>query len=50
MELDLLSGIRSPLDLKAIPIDELKYWSVSRQEAYVDAAASMKRVKETGEA
>ncbi|MCG6857054.1 MAG: DUF2093 domain-containing protein [Salaquimonas sp.] len=26
-----------------IPIDELKYWSVARQEAYVDAAASLKR-------
>jgi hypothetical protein len=23
-----------------IPIDELRYWSVSRQEAYADAAAS----------
>ena len=26
-----------------IPIDELKYWSVARQEAYIDAAASLKR-------
>lgn len=26
-----------------IPIDELKYWSVERQEAYLDAAASLKR-------
>ena len=24
----------------AIPLDELRYWSVARQEAYVDAAAS----------
>ncbi len=23
-----------------IPLDDLKYWSVARQEAYVDAAAS----------
>jgi hypothetical protein len=23
-----------------IPLDELRYWSVDRQEAYVDAAAS----------
>ena len=23
-----------------IPLDELKYWSVERQEAYADAAAS----------
>lgn len=26
-----------------IPIDELKYWSVDRQEAYVDVDASLKR-------
>ena len=26
-----------------IPLDELKYWSWKRQEAYVDAAASMAR-------
>jgi len=25
-----------------IPIHELKYWSVARQEAYVDAEASLK--------
>ena len=25
-----------------IPIHELKYWSVERQEPYVDAAASLK--------
>lgn len=25
-----------------IPIEELKYWSVERQEAYVDAMASYK--------
>ena len=24
----------------AIPLDELRYWSVARQEAYADAAAS----------
>ena len=42
--------VRCAVTGQAIPIDELKYWSVSRQEAYVDAAASMKRVKETGEA
>ncbi|MCY4033811.1 MAG: DUF2093 domain-containing protein [Hyphomicrobiales bacterium] len=26
-----------------IPLDELKYWSVERQEAYVDAEASLQR-------
>lgn len=25
----------------AIPLDELRYWSVDRQEAYIDAAASL---------
>ena len=32
-----------------IPIDELKYWSVARQEAYTDAAAALKRFQETGQ-
>ena len=27
----------------AIPLDELRYWSVERQEPYVDAKASLKR-------
>ena len=31
-----------------IRLDELKYWSVARQEAYVDAAASLKRFQEAG--
>lgn len=26
----------------SIPLDELRYWSVDRQEAYVDAAASLR--------
>jgi len=26
-----------------IPIDELRYWSVDRQEPYVDAEASLRR-------
>lgn len=25
----------------AVPLDELRYWSVARQEAYADAAASL---------
>ncbi|MDR3496080.1 MAG: DUF2093 domain-containing protein [Ancalomicrobiaceae bacterium] len=29
-----------------IPIDELKYWSVAYQEAYVDASASFGRYRE----
>ncbi|MBL4647195.1 MAG: DUF2093 domain-containing protein [Rhizobiales bacterium] len=27
---------------KAISLDELRYWSVARQEAYIDAHASLK--------
>jgi hypothetical protein len=31
-----------------IPLDELKYWSVKRQEPYADAAAALTRYQETG--
>ena len=31
-----------------IPIDELKYWSVARQEAYVDVVASFEAEKRAG--
>jgi len=34
--------VRCAITGVAIPLDELKYWSVKRQEAYVDAAASLK--------
>lgn len=30
-----------------IPLDELKYWSVARQEPYVDAQAALSRYQET---
>ncbi|MGL4495888.1 MAG: DUF2093 domain-containing protein [Beijerinckiaceae bacterium] len=32
---------------KAIPLDELRYWSVDRQEAYFDADASLTRTLQT---
>lgn len=32
----------------AIPVDELRYWSVARQEAYVDCAASLEADKRAG--
>ncbi len=32
----------------AIPLDEVKYWSVKHQEAYADAAAALKRYQEAG--
>ena len=31
-----------------IPLDELRYWSVERQEAYADAAASLEAERRTG--
>ena len=31
---------------RQIPLDELKYWSVDRQEAYADVLASIKRERE----
>ena len=30
---------------REIPIHEIKYWSVERQEAYADAAASLKALQ-----
>jgi len=31
----------------AIPLDELRYWSVERQEAYADAPASLEAKRRT---
>ena len=33
-----------------IPLHELRYWSVERQEPYVDAATSLKAEQEAGKA
>jgi hypothetical protein len=33
--------VRCAVTGASIPLDELRYWSVARQEAYVDAAASL---------
>ncbi|MES5044651.1 DUF2093 domain-containing protein [Rhizobium nepotum] len=33
---------------QTIPVDELRYWSVLRQEAYVDAAASLEAERKAG--
>lgn len=35
------SFVRCAVTGKPIPIDELHYWNVDRQEAYVDAAAAL---------
>lgn len=32
----------------SIPLHELRYWSVARQEAYVDAAASLRAEQKAG--
>jgi hypothetical protein len=37
------SFVRCAVTGETIPLDELKYWSVERQEAYVSAAASLRR-------
>jgi len=42
------SFVRCAVTGAEIPLDELKYWSVARQEAYVDAAAALERFRETG--
>ena len=33
---------------KPIPLEELRYWSVARQEAYADAAASFEAERRAG--
>ena len=33
--------VRCAMTGESIPLEELKYWSVERQEAYVDAEASL---------
>ncbi|MHC5654603.1 DUF2093 domain-containing protein [Stappia sp.] len=40
--------VRCAVTGQSIPLDELKYWSVSRQEAYADAHAALARYRETG--
>ena len=35
--------VRCAVTQKPIPLDELKYWSVKRQEPYIDVETSLKR-------
>ena len=35
--------VRCAVTGESIPIDELKYWSVARQEAYANAEISLRR-------
>jgi hypothetical protein len=46
----LLPGtfVRCAVTGNEIPLEELKYWSVLRQEPYVDAAAALRRFQEVG--
>jgi hypothetical protein len=37
------SFVRCAVTGEQIPLDELKYWSVARQEPYLNAAASLQR-------
>lgn len=39
--------VRCAVTNQVIPVDDLKYWSVEHQEAYVDVDASLKRHLET---
>lgn len=40
--------VRCAITGAVIPLDELRYWSVERQEAYVDAAASLEAERRAG--
>ena len=41
------SFVRCAVTGERIPLDELKYWSVARQEPYIDGVASLKRELES---
>jgi hypothetical protein len=41
--------VRCAVTGAAIPLDQLRYWSVARQEAYADAAISLLRHQQCGE-
>ena len=40
------SFVRCAVTGLPIPLDELRYWSVEHQEAYVDAATALKRYQD----
>lgn len=39
--------VRCAVTAESIPIDELRYWSVTRQEAYINADVSLQRELES---
>ena len=42
--------VRCAITGAIVPLDELRYWSVERQEAYADAAASLEAERRAGKA
>jgi hypothetical protein len=40
--------VRCAVTGQAIPLEQLTYWSVARQEAYLDAAASLEAERRAG--
>ena len=40
--------VRCAITGAIIPLDELRYWSVERQEAYADASASLEAERRSG--
>ena len=40
--------VRCAITGAIIPLDELRYWSVERQEAYADASASLEAERRAG--
>jgi hypothetical protein len=40
------SFVRCAVTGKSIPLDELRYWSVERQEPYASPEAALKRLRE----
>jgi hypothetical protein len=40
--------VRCAITGAIVPLDELRYWSVERQEAYADAAASVEAERRAG--
>ena len=42
------SFVRCAITGRPIPLDELSYWNVDRQEAYVDADAALKAYERHG--
>ena len=39
--------VRCAITGQSIPVDDLKYWNVDRQEAYIDATAAFKAYQKT---